>query len=1151
MSKDSKIKGKEVSVPDSFDSAVHKTEWTCAAKFVEWINEIIADENLGFGVAEVETKKVLSKRRSDIFFTETPRSKKTLCMIEAKIPSWDVFSAELKEDARKKANERKSPYFCTLNFKKLIWWDTKKANDPTIPEEEQIINKYDLSTIEDLDEIEKPAYRTPMFNGLKQFLLALYADVHGEESRPRHAVDELLIYRLQEKIRVLARYYKDIIYNKYHKDKKFAKKLRDWFADQSWHFADQDSYYDKAARQTAYLIVNKVIFYNLLQAKRPKTLDKIGLDKDLTRGPLLKAQLQGYFNLILEEINYETIYTTDFIDELAIPDVEEVVNEIKELVYVLNRYDFSTLGYDIIGRIFESLIPAEERHYLGQYFTSADVVDLILSFCLKSEDDKVLDPACGAGTFLVRTYQHKKMDNQMLKHEDILSNIWGTDIAKFPAHLATINLAINALEVDKNYPNILQEDFFTMHVGPEGCDLEKWRKRRAKTLGVEEREVIYPRWFDAIVGNPPYTRQEEIADVSPDLAEYKQNLIESALMVGSNKIANITKRAGVHAYFFVHGWKFLKDGGRFGFIVSNSWLDVDYGKGMQEFFLKNYKITAIIESKVERWFEEADVNTCIVILEKCNDEKARNDNTVRFVYLKKPLRHFIPPTHDMWEKKLERIKAIGDLRKTILAHFDTYENDDLRVYCKQQGELWDEGWDEEKRKFVGAKWGKYLRAPEIFFKILEKGKGKLVPLKEVADVRRGFTTGANEFFYLTEEEIKRRGIEKEYLEQIIFSLKEVETYRVDKTKLKYKVIICHKEKSKIKSKNLKEYIKWGEEKGFSKRPTCATRSPWYSIGNDWEYAPLIFPAKVGERMPVMLNEGIFEDKKLYGVIPKSTEDTPIVGALLNSTLTRFLTEFTCRQLTGAQAIADIDVAVVSVLPIPVLKKIKANQKKQLLVFYERLLDTSCESIFKELGASSPDEVSLDKVKPDRRELDKIIMGDILGLTDDEQLEVYRAVIDLVKSRLDKANSVKKIKKTKEGVRIKPFVQNVIKHIEGEIPGVLYKEKILTRDDLKTIAFPSGAEAIVEHQLMGWVVKAGKEVFECRSELEAKYIALIARSGISEIAIPQSDEELEKLYPILKESFDEVQKILDDELEGIFNPKEDAKLRHAVWMEIMK
>ena len=85
--------------------------------------------------------------------------------------------------------------------------------------------------------------------------------------------------------------------------------------------------------------------------------------------------------------------------------------------------------------------------------------------------------------------------------------------------------------------------------------------------------------------------------------------------------------------------------------------------------------------------------------------------------------------------------------------------------------------------------------------------------------------------------------------------------------------------------------------------------------------------------------------------------------------------------------------------------------------FKDLLNRPIENIFKELGATNPEEVYLDKVKPDRRALDKIIMGDILGLTDDDQLEVYRAVVDLVKSRIDKAKSVKKKGKIKEGVDI--------------------------------------------------------------------------------------------------------------------------------------
>jgi len=61
--------------------------------------------------------------------------------------------------------------------------------------------------------------------------------------------------------------------------------------------------------------------------------------------------------------------------------------------------------------------------------------------------------------------------------------------------------------------------------------------------------------------------------------------------------------------------------------------------------------------------------------------------------------------------------------------------------------------------------------------------------------------------------------------------------------------------------------------------------------------------------------------------------------------------------------------------------------------------TGFYSIWKSL-----EDVSLDKVKPARRKLDKIVISEILGLTDNEQLEVYCAVAELVKNRLVKARS---------------------------------------------------------------------------------------------------------------------------------------------------
>lgn len=1012
------------SITNPFDSEILKTERTAVALLMYWMRQIIESENLDLGFPDVETS-AQDKKMPDLVIYENRRSNNVLCLIEAKQPFFDVFNeSELKEPARKKATQRKAKYFATTNFKKLIWFNTEKTNSLK-PEEEQIIDKFSLSEIDSLEVIENFKVSEQIKKGLREFLIELYQVYTGKISEPKLALDELLIFRIQEKIRVLSNYYTDIIENKAHKDSKFSKELQKWFYDQGWSFNWSYNDFIKAARQTAYLLINKILFYDLLQAKRPSQLDPLEIPMGLTKGSLLKSTLQAYFKEVTDNIDYETIYTTDFIDNIAFPDHSELVEEIKNFIHILKKYDFSNLGFDIIGRIFERIIPDEERHVLGQYFTNADVIDLILRFCVKHEDDKVLDPSCGAGTFLVRAYQHKKMMNQLKSHNDILETIWGNDIAKFPAHLATINLAINDLSQDKNYPNILQEDFFALQCGINGFEAENWRKRRAKTLSKNEVDIIYPRFFDAIVGNPPYTRQEEI----PELGVDKEKLIDSALYLGEDKLADISKRAGLHAYFFVHGTKFLKDNGFFGFVVSSLWLDSDYGKGLQEFFLNNYKIIAIIESKVERWFEDADVPTCIIILQKCSNENLRNNNKVRFVYLKQKLNKLFPPIQKIWERQVERIEQIDNLIKTILSHSGFYENNDLRIFAKTQAELIEEGYDENEKMYIGANWAKYIRAPEILFEILTEGNNSLKTLSEFADVRFGIKSGANEFFYLNSEEAAKYKIEKEFLQPILFSLKEVEKYYVEPEKLKRKAIICWLEKKKLKGKkNILNYILKGEQEGYQSRPTCKSRNPWYALGKNWDYAPLIFPAKVGERMPVLKNNNVYEDKKFYGIFPKKKNDVNILGALLNSTITRLFMEFSARQLTGGQAIADIDVRIVEQLPVFDLKKINKELRNKIVKAYKKLLNEKAEGIFEEI-AFYPESVELEKIKPARRKLDEIILGELLGLSLEQQVKVYSAVVDLVKSRLDKAETYGS-NNSNDSVNLSVIKESIIQSLRG-------------------------------------------------------------------------------------------------------------------------
>nr|WP_028840992.1 class I SAM-dependent DNA methyltransferase [Thermodesulfobacterium hveragerdense] len=257
----------------------------------------------------------------------------------------------------------------------------------------------------------------------------------------------------------------------------------------------------------------------------------------------------------------------------------------------------------------------------------------------------------------------------------------------------------------------------------------------------------------------------------------------------------------------------MNDGGIFCFINSNSWLDVGYGAGLQEFLLKNMRPIYIIDNIAKRSFKQADVNTVIVLIQKPVNKL--EDYVIKFVAFKKPFEEAI---------SLDVLKEIEIANKPIFDHLL------FRFYPKTKKELLEEGVEYleetelglkhsvESLPYIGNKWdGKYLRAPEIYFKILEKGKDKLVKLGDIADVRFGIKTGANEFFYLKPVgmnvkevvEIAERDskalirvkngagwegeIEAEFLKLVIKSLKNIKSPFVELENIEFLVLIAKEE----------------------------------------------------------------------------------------------------------------------------------------------------------------------------------------------------------------------------------------------------------------------------------------------------------------------------------------------------------------------
>jgi type I restriction-modification system DNA methylase subunit len=1183
------LKGKGSS-PPSFKF----TQISFASEIKDWMNDIIQRLGLKFEYADIEVKDP-EKKRADVILWEK-RKKKPALLIEIWDAKTDPWGQAL-DSALSKAWKNNIPYFAVWNLTHFYCWDTFAQGEiidrlwwphSGVVEVVCEAHTYDDAILRYSDSIKKY---------LENFLSEFEQIYYGFKAKPLLGIDERFIYWLRGAINALSIPILENIKMIANEDADFRKNLVKYFKEQGWSFRGVDEDFEKVARQYVYLLMNKILFYNVLRSipRYRRHLPKITIPVVGLTGSTLKERLDNYFKKAYEITgNYETILLTDFLDSITPSD--EAANLLVDFINRFGEYDFSEIvkgNYEILGNIFQKLIPEGERHKLGQYYTRSDVVDLIVGFCVRSSEDKVLDGACGAGTFLVRSYVRKKLMDPRKTHRELIKDLYGVDIAKFPAHLTIINLASKDLSEIENYPNVLHKDFFDVNPGGQYTLAEV----RIETLSGEKKIIGIPTFFDAVVMNPPYTRQEEMEDVLEEEKDkaYRRCIEDWKCMsrYPAEKEPKLSKRASIYVYFFIHGGSFLKEGGRLGLITSNSWLDVDYGGDLQRFFLENFKIKAVIESKVEKWFEDADINTAITILERCSNREERNRNVVKFVQLKKPLKEFIPPVAD----EEERWGYVERFIQLIESKDGYYEDEKIRVFTKTQRELWEEGYDDEEEEYSGSKWGKYIRAPDIFYKILEKGKGIFVPLKEVAEVKRGFTTGANEFFYLTEEKIKKWGIEREFwmhplkkdeevpvpehiwkdkggeyfkasqyaermkLEDVlrddgyvywvpnyvIKSPRECKSILVDPRSLKYRVLLIHKDKSELKGTNVLKYIKWGESQEFHKRPTCLSRDIWYELPE--VRAKLIWIKGIWDRhfIPITKFE-LFIDQQLYAVQPKSNAYHDVLAALLNSTYFAIFQELTGR-VTFGEGILWLAVYEPVKLLVPDLRIIKTEILTKLCERFNKLVRREIGSVFEEIGADSPEKVSLDKVKPDRRELDEIVMGEILGLTEEEQLEVYRAVIDMVKSRIEKAKSTRKRKKVEE-LNVDDLVASVLKEVERiyGIEAKKFPDDYIGKGPSKIIEVPKGSIVEAGFDLEGPYVQIDGEKIRCTSIYEAKYIKFAILAGKTRIPIPEDEKMLKKAVKerekLLKYARSKVEDFLDEAIV-------DKKLRERVRSKVFK
>ena len=345
-----------------------------------------------------------------------------------------------------------------------------------------------------------------------------------------------------------------------------------------------------------------------------------------------------------------------------------VRNILSELYYPVCPYEFSALSVEILGSAYEQFqgkqihltdghrVKIEEKPEVrkagGVYYTHEYIVDYIVKQTVgklidgKSPDGirniRIVDPACGSGSFLLCAYQdllnhyqtwyfnHNQPSTgpkeqpltpdghltSAVKKRILTTHIFGVDIDVKAVEVTKLSLLLKCLEGETQASIQMQLALWHDRVLPSlddnirsgnslisldfyDLELDFGEPKKIKPFSWEKTfpAVFAQGGFDAVIGNPPYVRQELLAE--------QKNYYRQKYKVYHGM-------ADVYSYFFERGYGLLNEQGLFGIIVDNKWMRASYGEPLRR-WLKTQNIKEIIDFGDLQVFQGATTYPCIFI----------------------------------------------------------------------------------------------------------------------------------------------------------------------------------------------------------------------------------------------------------------------------------------------------------------------------------------------------------------------------------------------------------------------------------------------------------------------------------------------------------------------------------------------------------
>jgi type I restriction-modification system DNA methylase subunit len=401
-------------------------------------------------------------------------------------------------------------------------------------------------------------------------------------------------------------------------------------------------------------------------------------DRNLEEKRLLAAANQwksaGHKGELIEELQqifelYRDTYDSELFDEHLTDEVfiegstiESILTGLYEIPGSLASYDFNDIGVDVLGIIYEQYLgyvatkvkervktqlklgltdeetfeiisKKQRRKELGIYYTPKFVTDYIVKETVgrfikehnynETRTIKILDPACGSGSFLIRAYDellsyHARERNISLDELDqkdrlpvLLTNIYGVDLDMQAIEITRLNLLLRTLSEKGKLPylsnNIRRGN--SLISGKEE-ELKKyfgdnWREKNPFNWEQEFKDIMANGGFHIVIGNPPWVSlsgKHKSQDLSDGEFEYLFDTFDIN-----------TYAPNIYEVFIWRALDLLKEDGLFSFIIPDRLATNQQFVKLREFILLNFRIEKIL---FRYPFPGVIADTMIIVLRK-------------------------------------------------------------------------------------------------------------------------------------------------------------------------------------------------------------------------------------------------------------------------------------------------------------------------------------------------------------------------------------------------------------------------------------------------------------------------------------------------------------------------------------------------------